>query len=139
MIAGSGSQTNNCGGAPCDRWGDYSAMSLDPADGCAFWYVNEYYSSQTNGNAGNWQTRIGSFRFPSCASLQPTTTTLASSLNPATVNASVIFTAMVMATGPLAPTGIVAFTLVDGSQRRGHIFQVQPKRLSVSDDSSLQR
>ena len=107
MIAGSGSQTNNCGGAPCDRWGDYSAMSLDPADGCAFWYVNEYYSSQTNGNAGNWQTRIGSFRFPSCASLQPTTTTLASSLNPATVNASVTFTATVSGSNP---TGTVNFT-----------------------------
>jgi hypothetical protein len=73
MIAGSGSQTNTCpiGGAPCDRWGDYSAMSLDPADGCAFWYVNEYYDSQTDGNAGNWQTRIGSFRFPSCGSPPP--------------------------------------------------------------------
>src|SRR5256714_13672906 len=107
MIAGSGSQTNNCGGAPCDRWGDYSAMSLDPADGCAFWYVNEYYSSQTNGNAGNWQTRIGSFRFPSCASLHPTTTTLASSLNPATINASVTFTATVSGSNP---TGTVNFT-----------------------------
>src|SRR5438105_4214879 len=82
-------------------------MSLDPADGCAFWYVNEYYSSQTNGNAGNWQTRIGSFRFPSCASLQPTTTTLASSLNPATVNASVTFTATVSGSNP---TGTVNFT-----------------------------
>ncbi len=30
MVAGAGSQTNNCGGGPCDRWGDYTAMSLDP-------------------------------------------------------------------------------------------------------------
>src|SRR5205814_1552362 len=31
LIAGGGSQVNNCGGAPCHRWGDYSAMSVDPA------------------------------------------------------------------------------------------------------------
>ena len=43
LIAGAGSQTNNCGGGPCDRWGDYSAMSVDPADDCTFWYTNEYY------------------------------------------------------------------------------------------------
>jgi hypothetical protein len=66
MVAGAGSQNNVCGGVPCDRWGDYSAMSLDPADGCTFWYTNEYYGSQANGDAGNWQTRIGSFKFPSC-------------------------------------------------------------------------
>src|SRR5207249_1519461 len=30
LIAGNGSQINNCGGAVCHRWGDYSAMSVDP-------------------------------------------------------------------------------------------------------------
>ncbi len=56
-----GSQSGNCGGHKCTRWGDYSAMSLDP-DGCRFWYTQEYY-----GTTGlNWLTRIGSFRFPSC-------------------------------------------------------------------------
>ncbi len=66
LIAGSGSQTNRCGGAPCDRWGDYSGMSIDPTDDCTFWYTNEYYSSSSNGASGNWQTRIGAFKFPSC-------------------------------------------------------------------------
>ncbi|MEP7042034.1 MAG: hypothetical protein ABI843_03165 [Dokdonella sp.] len=66
LKAGAGSQTNSCGGAGCHRWGDYTAMSLDPADDCTFWYINEYYSSTANGSAGNWQTRIGSFKFPSC-------------------------------------------------------------------------
>jgi len=69
LIAGGGSQANTCGGGPCDRWGDYSSMSLDPADECTFWYTNEYYSSQATGTAGNWQNRIGSFKFPSCASV----------------------------------------------------------------------
>ena len=66
LVAGSGSQVNNCGGAPCHRWGDYSSMSVDPVDGCTFWMTNEYYASQTAGNSGNWNTRIGSFKFPSC-------------------------------------------------------------------------
>jgi uncharacterized repeat protein (TIGR01451 family) len=66
LIHGGGSQTNNCGGLPCHRWGDYTAMSVDPVDGCTFWYTNEYYDDQTSGSSGNWHTRIGSFRFPSC-------------------------------------------------------------------------
>jgi hypothetical protein len=66
LIAGAGSQTNMCGGASCDRWGDYTAMSVDPADDCTFWYTNEYYSSAANGASGNWETRIGSFKFDSC-------------------------------------------------------------------------
>ena len=74
IIAGAGSQTNNCGGAPCHRWGDYTAMSVDPVDDCTFWYTNEYYSSQANGTNGNWQTRIGSFKFPSCTAPTPTQT-----------------------------------------------------------------
>jgi hypothetical protein len=73
LIAGGGSQTNNCGGAPCDRWGDYTAMSVDPVDGCTFWYTNEYYDTQTNGTSGNWHTRVGSFKFPSCGT-SPTPT-----------------------------------------------------------------
>ncbi len=58
-------QTGNCGGNPCTRWGDYSAMSLDP-DGCTFWYTNEYYEA----NGLDWQTRIGSFKFPSCGTIK---------------------------------------------------------------------
>jgi hypothetical protein len=56
LIAGTGSQTS------FSRWGDYSAMSVDPVDDCTFWYTTEYYAS----TGTNWQTRIGSFKFPSC-------------------------------------------------------------------------
>lgn len=45
------------------RWGDYSAMSVDPTDDCTFWYTNEYYA--TTGSF-NWATRIGSFKFNNC-------------------------------------------------------------------------
>ncbi|HTP10971.1 MAG TPA: carboxypeptidase-like regulatory domain-containing protein, partial [Anaerolineae bacterium] len=62
LYQGTGSQSGNCGGAACIRWGDYSAMTLDP-DGCTFWYTNEYYTT----TGLNDLTRIGSFRYPSCA------------------------------------------------------------------------
>jgi hypothetical protein len=61
MFQGTGSQSGNCGPTACERWGDYSAMTLDP-DGCTFWYTNEYYAT----TGLNHQTRIGAFKFPSC-------------------------------------------------------------------------
>jgi len=61
VMAGLGVQTTGAG----NRWGDYSAMTLDPIDQCTFWYTNEYL--KTNG-AFNWSTRIASFKFPSCTS-----------------------------------------------------------------------
>ena len=60
LYQGTGTQTGSCGGT-CTRWGDYSAMTLDP-NGCTFWYTNEYYAV----NGLNYLTRIGSFQFPSC-------------------------------------------------------------------------
>ena len=40
MIAGTGAQTSSS-----NRWGDYSAMSVDPVDGCTFWFTEEYYET----------------------------------------------------------------------------------------------
>src|SRR5438477_1453838 len=40
IITGGGSQQPNL-----SRWGDYSAMSIDPVDDCTFWYTNEYLKS----------------------------------------------------------------------------------------------
>ena len=76
LIAGAGSQTGLCGNppVPCPRWGDYSSMSVDPSDGCTFWYTNEYYTSQENGDTLSWTTRIGSFKFPSCHTPRPAPT-----------------------------------------------------------------
>jgi hypothetical protein len=58
IVAGGGSQNR------LSRWGDYSSMQVDPADGCTFWYAQEYLA--TTGNR-NWRTRIGSFTLPGCA------------------------------------------------------------------------
>ncbi|HEX9069977.1 MAG TPA: hypothetical protein VF807_14490 [Ktedonobacterales bacterium] len=66
LIVGGGSQT----GSSLSRWGDYSSMTVDPADDCTFWYTSEYIPS--NG-AFNWKTRIGSFKFTQCGS-SPTPT-----------------------------------------------------------------
>jgi hypothetical protein len=45
------------------RWGDYSSMSLDPADDCTFWYTTEYLKQY---GIRNWSTKIASFKFPDC-------------------------------------------------------------------------
>jgi len=58
IIDGGGSQSHSSG-----RWGDYSALTVDPVDDCSFWYTQEYYSA--NSSAG-WQTRIGSFKLADC-------------------------------------------------------------------------
>jgi len=58
VISGSGSQTGTL-----SRWGDYSAMTIDPTDDCTFWYTQEYLVS--NGS-WNWRTRIANFKFPGC-------------------------------------------------------------------------
>ena len=46
------------------RWGDYSAITVDPVDDCTFWYTQEY--RQFDGTY-SWNTRIVNFRFPNCA------------------------------------------------------------------------
>ncbi|MBI3827598.1 MAG: hypothetical protein HY294_16530 [Candidatus Rokubacteria bacterium] len=55
---GVGSQTGGL-----SRWGDYSAMSVDPVDDCTFFYTTEYLKAT---GSFNWSTRIASFKFPTC-------------------------------------------------------------------------
>jgi uncharacterized repeat protein (TIGR01451 family) len=63
LTNGGGSQTGT------SRWGDYSQMTVDPADDCTFWYAGEYFAATS---PANWTTRIGSFRFPGCSATRPT-------------------------------------------------------------------
>ena len=53
-----GSQTSSS-----DRWGDYSAMSVDPSDQCTFYYTNEYYPTTAS---SRWHTRVCTFKFDTC-------------------------------------------------------------------------
>lgn len=59
LFPGGGSQEGS------NRWGDYSALMVDPSDGCTFWYTNEYYT-ELNTLDVLWSTRIGKFVFPEC-------------------------------------------------------------------------
>lgn len=62
MVAGTGAQT-----ATQSRWGDYSALSVDPDDDCTFWYTNEYYTAASAATSSfGWVTGIGRFTFPTC-------------------------------------------------------------------------
>jgi hypothetical protein len=120
LVAGGGSQTGY------DRWGDYSAMRIDPSDDCTFWYTQEY---QATTQAADWSTRIGSFKFPSCGqAVTSTTTALTSSLNPSMYGTPVTFTASV--TPSSGPTGSVTFQ--DGSA----VLSTQP--LNSSGQASYQ-
>ncbi len=46
------------------RWGDYSAMTVDPVDDCTFWYT-QHVADLAGG--GGKPTQIASFRFSYCA------------------------------------------------------------------------
>ncbi len=63
MLTGSGSQTGGL-----SRWGDYTAMRIDPSDDCTFWYTNQY---QPANGSFNWATFIGSFKFTNCGAAPP--------------------------------------------------------------------
>jgi hypothetical protein len=58
IFAGPGAQT-----AFLSRWGDYSDVTVDPVDGCTFWYTTEYIPFD---GQFNWKTRIASFTFSNC-------------------------------------------------------------------------
>ncbi len=59
VITGGGSQSGN----NLARWGDYTAMQVDPSDDCTIWDVDQY--EQTTGSF-NWHTSISSFAFTGC-------------------------------------------------------------------------
>jgi hypothetical protein len=52
LFDGTGSQSDSIN----SRWGDYSAMTIDPSDDQTFWYTQEYYAVTSS---FNWRTRIG--------------------------------------------------------------------------------
>ncbi|HLC02874.1 MAG TPA: Ig-like domain-containing protein [Anaerolineales bacterium] len=103
IVAGSGYQTHSAG-----RWGDYSSMSVDPVDGCTFWYTQEYYA--VTGSAP-WQTRIGSFKFPSCGGGPgPTATPTATATSTPTSTATATSTSTSTATATATSTGAATAT-----------------------------
>lgn len=53
LIAGTAANASN-------RYGDYSAMTVDPSDDCNFWFTGQFNAAAT------WSTQIGRFKFDSC-------------------------------------------------------------------------
>jgi len=78
IVSGSGSQTGGL-----SRWGDYSAMQIDPVDDCTFWFTEEYM--KTTGSF-NWNTRIANFKFPGCGTTGTPDFTIGASPSSVTVN-----------------------------------------------------
>ena len=78
IVSGSGSQTGSL-----SRWGDYSAMQIDPVDDCTFWFTEEYM--KTTGSF-NWNTRIANFKFPNCGTTGTPDFTIGASPSSVTVN-----------------------------------------------------
>ena len=75
ILEGTGSQTTGL-----NRWGDYTALQVDPSDDCTFWYTNQY--QKVNGTF-NWSSHIGAFVFSNCGGGggQPAVTLSATALN----------------------------------------------------------
>ena len=70
------------------RWGDYTSTSIDPADDCTFWHVNEYYAATSAANP-DWRTQIASMNFAT-TQCQPTTCTSRPATAPVIGTATVI-------------------------------------------------
>src|SRR5215468_8970458 len=110
IVSGSGSQNGNL-----SRWGDYSAMTVDPVDDCTFWYTQEYM--KTTGSF-NWNTRIANFKFPNCGgtpdfslSASPASLTITqgnSGTSTMTVTPSGGFTGSVTLSASGLPSGVTA-------------------------------
>jgi Carboxypeptidase regulatory-like domain/FG-GAP-like repeat/FG-GAP repeat len=62
LVAGTGVQT-----AFGFRWGDYTNMTVDPADDCTFWYNGQYFTQESQDQSPfGWVTKIGRFKFDEC-------------------------------------------------------------------------
>jgi len=111
MLVGTASQV----GTSAYRWGDYTAMQVDPSDDCTFWYVDQF---EPMAGSYNWATNIASFIFNSCSatpnfslSASPGTVTIAPG-TPGTSTITVVplngFTGSVALSASGQPTGVTA-------------------------------
>src|SRR5215831_9758101 len=103
MFAGTGVQQDTS-----NRWGDYTNMSLDPADDATFWYTNQYYS--TTGQF-LWKTKIGAFKFD--GTVAPDQGTLTGTITACDTGAPLKDTLIQVTGGP--STGFSAATKPDGT------------------------
>jgi len=101
LMTGTGAQTGGL-----TRWGDYSAMQIDPVDDCTFWYTTEYLKAT---GSFNWNTRIANFRFPGC-NLPDLTPTISHTGNFTQGQTGATFTVNVRNVGGKSTAGTVTLT-----------------------------
>jgi hypothetical protein len=121
LFAGTGAQTHTAA-----RWGDYSMLSVDPADDCTFWYTSEYV--QTTGSAP-WRTRIGSFKLANCVA-GPTPTPPGPTDTPTVTPTPTITPLPPTTTGFLAPSANAPQTSSAGDNNG---YQGSPTNAYVAD------
>ncbi|WP_423224158.1 carboxypeptidase regulatory-like domain-containing protein [Candidatus Amarolinea aalborgensis] len=123
FMEGSGSQVSSS-----SRWGDYSMMSVDPADDCTLWYTSEYYPTTAD---YDWHTRIGAFRFAGCVT--PPHGALAGVVTDAATTQPI--------SGALVSlSGYVAFSGADGHYQFAHLpagsYTAQVKVYGYADSTA---
>jgi hypothetical protein len=127
LIEGTGSQTGGL-----SRWGDYTAMRIDPADDCTFWYTNEYL--QSNGSF-NWKTFFGSFTFASCVPPTPPDFAMSASPSSLTLMQGASGTSTVTVTSMNGFSSAVALTI--GGCPAGATCSLAPSSVTPTAASTL--
>ncbi len=132
MFAGAGSQSSSG-----NRWGDYSAMTVDPEDDCTFWYTQEYYPAGPS--QFNWRTRVAQIApFSQCTPQTPSTVAAVSvynvpdhtSINP---GAPLGFTVTINSSGNATATGMsFSDTLPSGQGINWTISSQDASNFSIS-------
>jgi len=105
MFAGTGVQLGTS-----NRWGDYTAMCLDPSDDATFWFTNEYYNTSPV-TGFDWKTKIGAFKF--AGTTAPPQGTLSGTITASDTGAPLKDALIQVSGGPSA--GFSAGTKADGT------------------------
>ena len=125
------------------RWGDYTAMSIDPSDDCTFWYTNEYYTQASEDESDfGWLTRIGNFKFAECTPAPKATVsgivTNAANGQPipnATVTAEAVYIRKTNASGTYGNLTLVPNTYTLTASAKG--FRTQTVTVSLANGQTL--
>jgi len=109
-------QTGTVSMTTYSRWGDYSAINIDPTDNITFWTTQEYVG--TYGGWCPWATKIASFKFtnqPTVATQDATAITMTAATLNGTVNPNGLATTYHFEWGTTVSYGNNTLTLSAGS------------------------